>query len=96
MFRNNLRAINAYKAAGFRGEGRLKKFLFVDGAWVDVLLMAAFRPLPKKRDQNEKNLRILSLRADSRAHGEVSMTGDAAFSNPASALAPAPAAREAP
>jgi len=54
VFRNNLRAINAYKAAGFRGEGRLKKFLFVDGAWVDVLLMAAFRPLPKKRDQNEK------------------------------------------
>jgi RimJ/RimL family protein N-acetyltransferase len=49
VFRGNTRAIGAYKAAGFRVEGRLRKFLFVDGAWVDVLLMAAFAPARKKR-----------------------------------------------
>jgi [ribosomal protein S5]-alanine N-acetyltransferase len=48
VFRNNPRAIGAYKAAGFRVEGRLKKFFFIDGAWVDVLLMAAFRSTRKK------------------------------------------------
>jgi RimJ/RimL family protein N-acetyltransferase len=48
VFRNNPRAIRAYKAAGFRIEGRLKKFFFIDGAWVDVLLMAAFRPSRRK------------------------------------------------
>ena len=48
VFRNNSRAISAYKAAGFRVEGRLKKFFFIDGAWVDVLLMAAFRPSRRK------------------------------------------------
>jgi len=61
VFRNNPRAINAYKAAGFHVEGRLKKLLFIDGAWVDVLLMATFRPRRKKRcstdllAQNDKN-----------------------------------------
>lgn len=44
VFRNNARAINAYKAAGFKKEGLLKRLLFVDGAWVDVVLMAVFRP----------------------------------------------------
>jgi ribosomal-protein-alanine N-acetyltransferase len=48
VFRNNTRAIGAYKTAGFRVEGRLKKFFFIDGAWVDVLLMAALRPTRKK------------------------------------------------
>ena len=51
VFRNNQRAINIYKAAGFRIEGRLKKLFFIDGAWVDVLLMAAFRPSRQKRDR---------------------------------------------
>jgi RimJ/RimL family protein N-acetyltransferase len=50
VFRNNPRAIGIYKAAGFRIEGRLKKFFFIDGAWVDVLLMAAFRPSRKRRE----------------------------------------------
>jgi RimJ/RimL family protein N-acetyltransferase len=50
VFRNNPRAIGAYKAAGFRVEGRLKKFFFIDGAWVDVLVMAALRPSRKKRN----------------------------------------------
>jgi RimJ/RimL family protein N-acetyltransferase len=50
VFRNNPRAINAYRAAGLRVEGRLKKFFFIDGAWVDVLIMAALRPSRKKRN----------------------------------------------
>jgi RimJ/RimL family protein N-acetyltransferase len=48
VFRNNPRAVSVYKAAGFRVEGRLKRLFFIDGAWVDVLLMAAFRPSPRK------------------------------------------------
>jgi RimJ/RimL family protein N-acetyltransferase len=49
VFRNNPRAVSAYKAAGFRTEGCLRKLFFIDGAWVDVLAMAAFRPKHKKR-----------------------------------------------
>jgi [ribosomal protein S5]-alanine N-acetyltransferase len=48
VFRNNPRAVSVYKAAGFRTEGCLKRLFFIDGAWVDVLLMAAFRPSGKK------------------------------------------------
>jgi len=48
VFRNNARAIGVYKAAGFRTEGRLKKLFFIDGEWVDVLLMAAFCPSRRK------------------------------------------------
>lgn len=61
VFRNNQRAISIYKAAGFHAEGRLKKLFFIDGSWVDVLLMAAFRPSRRKRNrtsalgQNETN-----------------------------------------
>jgi RimJ/RimL family protein N-acetyltransferase len=59
VFRNNPRAVSVYKAAGFRTEGRLKKLFFIDGAWVDVLLMAAFRPPRQKRSatqvKNEDN-----------------------------------------
>jgi RimJ/RimL family protein N-acetyltransferase len=50
VFRNNQRAIGIYKAAGFRTEGCLRKLFFIDGAWVDVLLMAAFRPSRKGRE----------------------------------------------
>jgi len=49
VFRNNPRAIGAYEAAGFRVEGRLRKLLFIDGAWVDVLRMATFRPARRQR-----------------------------------------------
>lgn len=48
VFRNNARAINAYRAVGFRKEGLLKRLFFIDGAWVDVLVMAAFRPTRKR------------------------------------------------
>jgi [ribosomal protein S5]-alanine N-acetyltransferase len=48
VFRHNERAINAYKAVGFKREGLLRRLFFVDGAWVDVVIMAAFRPRHKR------------------------------------------------
>jgi [ribosomal protein S5]-alanine N-acetyltransferase len=48
VFRHNARAIAAYSACGFKKEGVLRHFLFVDGAWVDLVLMAAFRPARKR------------------------------------------------
>jgi [ribosomal protein S5]-alanine N-acetyltransferase len=48
VFRHNARAIAAYAACGFKKEGTLKRFLFVDGARVDLVLMAAFRPARKR------------------------------------------------
>jgi RimJ/RimL family protein N-acetyltransferase len=48
VFRNNTRAIAAYSASGFKKEGILKHILFVDGTWVDLVLMAAFRPARKR------------------------------------------------
>ena len=44
VFKHNYRAISAYKAAGFRREGVLRQAAFIDGAWVDLVLMAALRP----------------------------------------------------
>ena len=49
VFRHNARAIAAYSACGFKKEGVLKRFLFVDGAWIDFVLMAAFRPVRNVR-----------------------------------------------
>lgn len=49
VFRHNARAITAYRTAGFRKEGVLRKLLFINGAWVDVVLMAAFRPQRRTR-----------------------------------------------
>jgi RimJ/RimL family protein N-acetyltransferase len=47
VFKHNLRAIAAYKAAGFRKEGRMRRAAFIGGAWVDLILMAALRPAQK-------------------------------------------------
>jgi [ribosomal protein S5]-alanine N-acetyltransferase len=52
VFRHNARAIAAYSACGFKKEGILKRFLFIDGAWVDLVLMAAFRPVAKRARGN--------------------------------------------
>jgi len=50
VFKHNLRAIGAYKAAGFRKEGVLRKAAFIGGEWVDLAVMAALRPaLARKR-----------------------------------------------
>jgi RimJ/RimL family protein N-acetyltransferase len=47
VLKHNLRAVAAYKAAGFRKEGRMRKAAFIGGAWVDLILMAALRPAQK-------------------------------------------------
>lgn len=40
VFENNLRAIRAYEKAGFKIEGCLKKAAYIDGAFVNILIMA--------------------------------------------------------
>jgi methionyl-tRNA formyltransferase/RimJ/RimL family protein N-acetyltransferase len=40
VFSTNTRAINTYKKCGFAQEGLLKEAAFIDGAWVDVVVMA--------------------------------------------------------
>jgi RimJ/RimL family protein N-acetyltransferase len=44
VFASNHRAINAYKAAGFQEEGRQRQAAFINGTWMDMVLMAALRP----------------------------------------------------
>jgi RimJ/RimL family protein N-acetyltransferase len=43
VFKHNHRAIGAYKAAGFKKEGVLRRAAFIDGGWVDLTVMAALR-----------------------------------------------------
>jgi RimJ/RimL family protein N-acetyltransferase len=43
VFATNARAIAAYRKCGFATEGRLREAAFVDGAWVDLLIMALLR-----------------------------------------------------
>jgi RimJ/RimL family protein N-acetyltransferase len=43
-FANNERAIRTYESAGFEYEGTLKRAAYIDGNWVDVVIMAALRP----------------------------------------------------
>jgi len=49
VFKHNERAVSAYRSAGFKKEGLLRKAAFIDGAWVDILLMASLRPAKTKR-----------------------------------------------
>jgi len=49
VFEHNARAIGAYRAAGFRKEGRMRKAAFIGGDWVDLIMMAALRPAQKAR-----------------------------------------------
>jgi RimJ/RimL family protein N-acetyltransferase len=48
VFKHNHRAISAYKAAGFKKEGVLRKAAFIGGAWVDLVPMAMLRPAAKR------------------------------------------------
>jgi [ribosomal protein S5]-alanine N-acetyltransferase len=70
VFRNNARAIKVYRAVGFKKEALLKRLFFIDGAWVDVLVMAAFRPGRKRVGLVDGNARLASP--------AVVATGDAA------------------
>jgi len=49
VFKHNERAVSAYRSTGFKKEGLLRKAAFIDGAWVDIVLMAALRPAKIKR-----------------------------------------------
>jgi [ribosomal protein S5]-alanine N-acetyltransferase len=55
VFKHNTRAIGAYGAVGFRKEGRLRKAAFIDGDWVDLILMAACRPAKKAGRRSKRS-----------------------------------------
>jgi RimJ/RimL family protein N-acetyltransferase len=48
VFKHNLRAVGAYRAAGFRKEGCMRRAAYIGGEWVDLILMAALRPAQKR------------------------------------------------
>ncbi len=47
-FRHNERAIRTYTGAGFRKEGVLRRAAYIDGEWVDLVVMAKLRPSGKE------------------------------------------------
>jgi RimJ/RimL family protein N-acetyltransferase len=49
VFKSNERALRTYRASGFKREGVLKHAVFIDGAWIDLVLMATFRPAHRGR-----------------------------------------------
>jgi RimJ/RimL family protein N-acetyltransferase len=53
VFKHNHRAIGAYRAAGFKKEGVLRKAAFIGGEWVDVVPMAILRRTIKHRRKRE-------------------------------------------
>jgi [ribosomal protein S5]-alanine N-acetyltransferase len=63
VFRHNQRAISAYKAVGFKKEGLLRRLFFIDGAWVDVVVMAAFRPRRKQAARSDAAVRATNAPA---------------------------------
>ena len=44
VFAHNERAIRTYKSAGFEQEGRLRRAVFIDGHWQDVIIMGVLHP----------------------------------------------------
>jgi RimJ/RimL family protein N-acetyltransferase len=52
-FHHNARAIGAYAAVGFRREGRLRKAAFIDGEWIDLVVMGALRPGRKAQTKSQ-------------------------------------------
>jgi RimJ/RimL family protein N-acetyltransferase len=66
VFKHNVRAIGAYKAAGFRKEGRMRKAAFIDGDWVDLILMAVLRPSQSRRPRaKDSAAQVAASTADS-------------------------------
>jgi RimJ/RimL family protein N-acetyltransferase len=43
VFSNNQRALNAYRSAGLSSEGTMRKAAFINGAWLDVTVLAVIR-----------------------------------------------------
>jgi RimJ/RimL family protein N-acetyltransferase len=48
-FKHNERAIRTYTRAGFKKEGLLRHAAYIDGQWVDVVIMAKLRPSSRSR-----------------------------------------------
>jgi RimJ/RimL family protein N-acetyltransferase len=69
VFRHNQRAIGAYRTAGFKKEGVLRKAAFIDGAWVDLMLMAALRPTVVRRRSVQPAATLPVARGDRHAVG---------------------------
>jgi RimJ/RimL family protein N-acetyltransferase len=44
VFGHNARAMRVYAAAGFEHEGRMRRAAFVNGEWIDLVVMAVLRP----------------------------------------------------
>jgi RimJ/RimL family protein N-acetyltransferase len=44
VFAHNESALRLYASAGFEREGLLKRALFIDGRWVDVVIMSLLHP----------------------------------------------------
>lgn len=44
VFKHNERAIRTYEKVGFEREGVLREAAYIDGEWVDVVMMAKLRP----------------------------------------------------
>lgn len=53
VFKHNHRAISAYRAAGFKKEGVLRKAAFIGGDWVDLVPMAMLRPAPSRSGKRQ-------------------------------------------
>jgi RimJ/RimL family protein N-acetyltransferase len=53
VFKHNHRAISAYRAAGFKKEGVLRKAAFIGGDWIDLVPMAILRPAPSRSGKRQ-------------------------------------------
>lgn len=51
VFKTNERALKLYSSAGFEMEGLLRRAFFIDGQWVDVVLMSMLHPSRVNRQQ---------------------------------------------
>jgi diamine N-acetyltransferase len=50
-FAHNERALRVYAASAFAREGLLRQAAFINGDWVDLVVMAAFRPARAARER---------------------------------------------
>jgi RimJ/RimL family protein N-acetyltransferase len=60
VFKHNVRAVGAYKAAGFRREGVLRKAAFIGGEWVDLTVMASLRPARSRKRKPAATPRVVT------------------------------------
>ena len=44
VYGTNERAIRLYESSGFQIEGRLRRALFIDGGWIDLVVMGLLHP----------------------------------------------------